>query len=92
MVFVNSSDACEAVAAEVSRQGLHRVASFHADVDASSRAARLAAFARGELDVLVCTDSAARGVDVPGVTHVVQARPISHWFPYDRVGVVNADP
>ena len=21
-----------------------------------------------------------------------QARPISHWFPYDRVGVVNADP
>jgi len=73
MVFVNSSDACEAVAAEVSRQGLHRVASFHADVDASSRAARLAAFARGELDVLVCTDSAARGVDVPGVTHVVQA-------------------
>ena len=22
----------------------------------------------------------------------IQARSISHWFPYDRVGVVNADP
>jgi hypothetical protein len=32
-----------------------------------------------------------RNVSTPGVPgNLVQARPISHWSPYDRVGVVNA--
>ena len=34
-------------------------------------------------------------VDMPGLTKVAtkdQVRSISHWFPYDRVRVVNADP
>jgi hypothetical protein len=29
---------------------------------------------------------------VPEQKTMMQARSISHWFPYDRVGVVNADP
>lgn len=72
MVFVNSTDACEAVTEELLRQGL-RATAFHAEVSTVDRADRLRALAEGEAEVLVCTDSAARGVDVPGVTHVIQA-------------------
>ena len=72
MVFVNSTDACEAVTEELRRQGL-RATAFHAEVSTADRADRLRALAEGEAEVLVCTDSAARGVDVPGVTHVIQA-------------------
>jgi 23S rRNA G2445 N2-methylase RlmL len=38
---------------------------------------------------------ARRAATAAGVENLIefsQARPISHWFPYDRVGVVNADP
>ena len=35
-------------------------------------ARRLDALANGDVTVLVCTDSAARGVDVPGVVHVIK--------------------
>lgn len=72
MVFVNSSAACEDVTTELLRQGL-RAAAFHADVSAGDRAERLVRLAEGDVAVLVCTDSAARGVDVPGVSHVIQA-------------------
>ena len=58
MVFVNSSDACEAVCSELQRQGL-AAAAFHADVEPRDRAARLERLAAGEITVLVCTDSAA---------------------------------
>ena len=72
MVCANSTDACEAVTEELRRQGL-RATAFHAEVSTADRADRLRALAEGEAEVLVCTDSAARGVDVPGVTHVIQA-------------------
>ena len=72
MVFVNSSGACEEVTAELLRQGL-TAAAFHADVSTADRADRLADLAAGRTAVLVCTDAAARGVDVPGIAHVVQA-------------------
>jgi superfamily II DNA/RNA helicase len=52
MVFVNSSDACEAVCSELQRQGL-AAAAFHADVEPRDRAARLERLAAGEITVLV---------------------------------------
>jgi superfamily II DNA/RNA helicase len=72
MVFVNSAEACEAVAAELKRQGF-KAEAFGAQCTNSERAERLRAFADGSVSVLACTDAAARGVDVPGVAHVVQA-------------------
>ena len=65
MVFVNSTDACEAVTEELRRQGL-RATAFHAEVSTADRADRLRALAEGEAEVLVCTDSAARGWTCPG--------------------------
>lgn len=41
-------------------------------VPAAARAEALARISQGSGLVLVCTDAAARGLDVPDVTHVVQ--------------------
>ena len=72
MVFVNSAEAAEAVATELKRQGF-KAEAFGAQCTSAERAERLRLFADGALSVLACTDAAARGVDVPGVAHVVQA-------------------
>lgn len=86
LVFVNSGDACEEVTAELIRQGL-TAAAFHADVGTSERTKRLDALAAGDVTVLVCTDSAARGVDVPGVEHVIQAEFAANAVDYlHRIG------
>jgi len=72
MVFVNSGAACDDVTFELKRQGF-KAAAFSADVSPEDRQHVLAKFKTNEVDVLVCTDAAARGVDVPEVAHVVQA-------------------
>ncbi len=47
------------------------VAVLHADRSQSQRAAALAGFKSGRQEVLVATDIAARGLDVPAVSHVI---------------------
>ena len=72
MVFVNTAAAADEIAREFNALGLPSAA-FHADMSSHDRSVRLKDFAAGVVSALVCTDSAARGVDVPGVAHVVQA-------------------
>ncbi len=43
---------------------------MHGDMDQKSRVATLDAFKTGEIKFLVCSDVAARGIDVDGVSHV----------------------
>ena len=52
-----------------------RVAGMHGDMRQSDRAAALRAFRKGETHVLVATDVAARGLDVPSVRTVVSLHP-----------------
>jgi superfamily II DNA/RNA helicase len=47
------------------------VAAVHGDLGQGAREQALRAFRNGKIDVLVATDVAARGIDVEGVTHVV---------------------
>jgi ATP-dependent RNA helicase RhlE len=47
-----------------------RAGSIHGNKSQGQRERTLAAFRSGELDVLVATDVAARGIDIPGVRHV----------------------
>jgi superfamily II DNA/RNA helicase len=49
-----------------------RVDAIHGDRSQSQRESALGKFRDGELDILVATDVAARGLDVPGITHVIQ--------------------
>lgn len=44
---------------------------YHRGVPLAARASALEAMQRGD-GVMVCTDAAARGLDVQGITHVVQ--------------------
>ena len=69
LVFVNSKLGCARLARSFERDGL-RTNALHGDKSQDERLKALDAFKRGDVDVLVATDVAARGldiVDLPGV-------------------------
>ncbi|KAK9846625.1 hypothetical protein WJX81_007883 [Elliptochloris bilobata] len=72
LVFAASVAAADAAAAALADAGLEPLL-YHRGVHADQRAAALDAMRSGEGVVLVATDAAARGIDIPAVTHVVQA-------------------
>ena len=68
-VFVNSKLGCARLARNLEREGL-KTAALHGDKSQDERSKALEAFKAGEVELLVCTDVAARGLDikdVPGV-------------------------
>ena len=69
MVFVNTKRAAEEVWSYLQGNG-YSAAILSGDVPQNKRQKLLAQFTAGELPVLVATDVAARGLHVPGVTHV----------------------
>ncbi len=71
LVFVATQYASEHVADKLRRNGLQAEA-LHGSQSPGRRAATLAAFGAGRLPVLVATDLAARGIDLPGLGVVVQ--------------------
>jgi superfamily II DNA/RNA helicase len=70
MLFARTKRQTQAIADELSRRGFS-VGAVHGDLNQQARERALSAFRQGTVDVLVCTDVAARGIDVDGVTHVV---------------------
>jgi len=71
LVFVATQYASEHVADKLRRAGLQAEA-LHGRQSPGRRAAALDAFGAGRLPVLVATDLAARGIDLPGLGVVVQ--------------------
>ena len=69
IVFVNTRAAAERVTERMRRHGF-RVGALSGDVPQAKRQKLLERFQRGEADVLVATDVAARGLHIPDVTHV----------------------
>jgi ATP-dependent RNA helicase RhlE len=63
IVFVNSKLGCARLARSLERDGL-KTNALHGDKSQDERLKALDAFKRGEVDVLVCTDVAARGLDI----------------------------
>lgn len=49
----------------------HRTASLHGDMNQGARNRTIAKVRRGDVQVLVATDVAARGIDVQGISHVI---------------------
>jgi ATP-dependent RNA helicase RhlB len=69
IVFVNTKIAAEKVTRALEHQG-HTVATLSGDVPQAKRERLLAKFQRGEIELLVATDVAARGLHIPDVSHV----------------------
>ncbi len=70
MVFCRTKRTAQKVADELALRGFASGA-VHGDLGQGAREQALRAFRNGKVDVLVATDVAARGIDVEGVTHVV---------------------
>ncbi|GFO60502.1 ATP-dependent RNA helicase RhlE [Geomonas silvestris] len=70
LVFTSSQRRADNVTKKLCDNGI-AAATFHGGMSQGGRTAALAAFKTGELRVLVATDLAARGIDVPYLPHVV---------------------
>ncbi len=69
LVFCNRKSEVDIVAKSLKVHGLD-AAPIHGDLDQSMRTKTLEAFRRGEIKILVASDVAARGLDIPAVSHV----------------------
>lgn len=70
IVFASTQIECEALAEDLQQEGFVAV-SLHGALSQSVRNRRLMALRDGRVQILVATDVAARGIDVPTITHVI---------------------
>ncbi len=70
IIFCNRKTDVDIVAKSLKKYG-YDAAPIHGDLDQSQRTRTLDAFRNGELRFLVASDVAARGLDVPAVSHVI---------------------
>ena len=70
IVFIATKRDAEALAVRLQGEG-HAAAALHGDMNQRERNRTLSDLRRGGVRTLVATDVAARGIDVPGLTHVI---------------------
>ncbi|MFZ1722427.1 MAG: DEAD/DEAH box helicase, partial [Dokdonella sp.] len=69
IIFINTKAMAERLTRALERNG-HRVATLSGDVPQAKRERLLARFQKGDIELLVATDVAARGLHIPAVSHV----------------------
>ena len=70
MIFCRTKRSAQRVSDDLAERGF-AATSIHGDLNQLAREKALKRFREGKIDVLVATDVAARGIDVEGVTHVI---------------------
>ena len=86
IIFCNRKSDVDVVAKSLARHGFD-AAPIHGDLDQSLRTKTLDRFRAGELKLLVASDVAARGLDIPAVSHVFNYEPPRHADDYvHRIG------
>ncbi|WP_425062586.1 DEAD/DEAH box helicase [Pyruvatibacter mobilis] len=86
IVFCNRKRDVDSVAKALKKSGID-ASPIHGDLDQSVRTRTLGAFKDGELKVLVASDVAARGLDIPEVSHVFNYDVPTHAEDYvHRIG------
>ena len=82
IIFCNRKTTVRELNKSLKRHGF-RSAEIHGDMDQPARIAELDRFKAGEVNILVASDVAARGLDIKGVSHVVNFD--APWHPDDYV-------
>ena len=70
LIFARTRHGADRIVKYLKRE-MHSAAAIHGNKDQKQRTKALAGFRSGTTRVLVATDIAARGIDVPGITHVI---------------------
>jgi len=83
MIFTRTKRTAQKVADELAERGF-KVGAVHGDLGQAAREKALKSFRSGDVDVLVATDVAARGIDIDDVTHV-----INYQIPEDEQAYVH---
>ncbi|RJF90852.1 DEAD/DEAH box helicase [Sphingomonas cavernae] len=82
IIFCNRKTTVRELAKSLKRHG-YKAGEIHGDMDQPARLAELELFKKGEINLLVASDVAARGLDVKGVSHVFNFD--APWHPDDYV-------
>ena len=82
IIFANRKTTVREVNKSLQSHGF-RSSEIHGDMDQSSRVKELDRFKKGEVNILVASDVAARGLDIKGVSHVFNFD--TPWHPDDYV-------
>jgi len=82
IIFCNRKTTVRELSTSLQRHGM-RSGEIHGDIDQASRQKQLEAFKNGDINLLVASDVAARGLDVKGVSHVFNFD--APWHPDDYV-------
>ncbi len=86
LIFCNRKRDVQVVYRSLQKHGFS-VLALHGDLDQRMRTAALDAFRAGEVQLLVCSDVAARGLDIPDVSHVINYDAPHHSEDYvHRIG------
>jgi superfamily II DNA/RNA helicase len=70
IVFCRTKRACQKTSDDLIERGF-KAATLHGDMGQAAREKALNDFKGGKSDVLIATDIAARGIDIDGITHVI---------------------
>ncbi|QIF05989.1 DEAD/DEAH box helicase [Roseimicrobium sp. ORNL1] len=71
MIFTRTKMDADRLFGSIQRDGEHKAAVMHGDITQRDREKALQDFREGKVEVIVATDVAARGLDISGVTHVI---------------------
>src|SRR4051812_1180819 len=74
LVFVRTKRGADRLVRRLAQQDVS-AAAMHGDMSQAARERTLAKFAAGKVSTLVATDVAARGLDLPNITHVINFDP-----------------
>ena len=83
-VFSNMKRSAMALNMQLQRSGI-RSTDFHSDISQGKRTSLLRSFREGHLNVLVATDVAARGIDIPEINLILHRKNSSALLKYTNI-------